>query len=422
MKPRKLNIRMSRSEFEDFCKSLENRDVEEFVAKFVAAHEGVGRDDTLSLALNRAMMYDRQDVVHKILYMPHTENILTIIDVINYSPIGYLIHFIDIDSMIQSADGSIFGTVLEYLARHKNTIPLVDLEGYDFLLTRAGVSLSRWEVSIDEQVEYFRRYFLDALYTKESLDALERTFHDTFDAATYIKDYRDKQEQSNGIGVQYVEKKQDGAADDEESEDSPGGQKALDGDGDGTVNKEGNPSIRCGEENSCHDEELSLYQATQSGGKHHSSTAGSCKTEDLKLLVDRILEWLEELPSWLQAYVMDSHPVQVLLESIRTQYVSSVLEINLFKEKIERMFEREHRHYQDGMYEIEEKAKSDHVLSSRPDDIDLEARHVDVMMCDFSTARTISVYSTLVLQEVTQQYDFGVNEITTLNYEEVMTH
>ncbi|RZI47512.1 hypothetical protein EDM53_01530, partial [Rickettsiales endosymbiont of Peranema trichophorum] len=197
MKPKRLNVKMVYVEFKEICHALENGRLEEAIAAFISNHSDhdLSRDDVLSLTLNKAVIYDQPEIVQKILSTPHTENILTaiILSIINTydSVILEVFGYEKTDGMIRENDGSVLGAVLEYL-KHNGDLPLVDLEGKDFVHMYNMLKLPRWEVTTDDGWWYIRKYFLDFLYTKDSLDKLDESLYRKFDRAQYLKDYEEQ--------------------------------------------------------------------------------------------------------------------------------------------------------------------------------------------------------------------------------------
>ncbi|RZI47176.1 hypothetical protein EDM53_03290 [Rickettsiales endosymbiont of Peranema trichophorum] len=323
MKPKELNIEMTYTEFKKICDGLDNGNLEEAIEGFISNHSGddLSRDDVLSLTLYKAIIYGRANVVDKILSTPHTESILTPIIESYDSVIRKMFGQERTSGMIRETDGSVFGVILEYL-KHNRDIPLVDLEGQDFVRMYNMLELPRWDVTTDDGWWYIRKYFLDSLYTKESLDKLDESLYREFDRAEYLKDYEEQQKKEM-LKLQSKVEEDDDAEDSGTNEDKSDGDRRVQ-----MVATDNKPSIRSEGASDGIGEEIIVYEGSRDRSANRKDGGSDVIVEVLKSW----LGWIEELPVWLQEHVMKRHSVERVLEYVKS--CSNGLVFQLFEEDV----------------------------------------------------------------------------------------
>ncbi|RZI46354.1 hypothetical protein EDM53_03985 [Rickettsiales endosymbiont of Peranema trichophorum] len=354
MKPKQLNIKMTHAEFEEICNGLNNGNVEEAIAAFISSYreQELSRDDVLSLTLNKAVIYGEPDIVEKILSTPHAESILTPIIGSYDSVIRKIFAHERTDEMVRKTDGSVFGAVLEYL-KHNRDIPLVDLEGEDFASMYYMLKLPRWEVTLDDRWWYIRKYFLDSLYTKDSLDKLDRSLYTEFSRAEYLKEYGEQQKK----GMLKLQNKVE-----EDDDDGPEGGGAGENNsgvdrGVQTIATNNSPSIRNQEASDGMSEEVVVYGSSRDCRVDRNDGGIDVIAE----VLNNLLGWIEELPVWLQEHVMERHSVERALEYVKS--CSNGLLFKLFEEGVDGTGKNDESTVMDTW----ELVRADYVASHGPD-------------------------------------------------------
>ncbi|RZI47352.1 hypothetical protein EDM53_02380 [Rickettsiales endosymbiont of Peranema trichophorum] len=308
MKPRALNVKMTYAEFEEICDGLDNGQLEDAIGTFIRNHkeQKLFRDDVLSLTLYKAVIYGESDTVEKILSTPHSGSILTAMIGAYDSVIRKVFGQERTSSMIRETDGSVFGAVLEYL-KHNRDIPLVDLEGKEFVGMYNMVKLPRWDVTTDDGWWYIRKYFLDALYTKESLDKLDESLWRKFDSVQYLKDYDEQQKQEM---LKLGDKKKDDVGEDGDTDENKSDeeQKVQ------TVARD-NKAIIKGEGAS---DSIGEEVVSQECYRDRIVDSNEDSRDVILEVFQSLMSWIEELPLWLQEHVMKRHSVVRILEYMKS--------------------------------------------------------------------------------------------------------
>ncbi|RZI46797.1 hypothetical protein EDM53_03600 [Rickettsiales endosymbiont of Peranema trichophorum] len=399
MKARKLNIAMSPSDFKNFSKYLKQGKVEEFIAKFMAAHSNIERDDVLSLALDRAIKLRQPGMVKQILDIPHTSSILTTLNSKPYTPIAYVLnHCIDNPRMSNPTEGSTFAYVLKYLKEHKDQIPLIDLEGGELLSIRAGLFLPHWEVTFDEEFDYLKEHVLDYLYTQDSLNVLCSAFRYDFDEMQYLEECESVEGGSTS--------ENNAATSNSGRKDTIGKQKIA---GHEDTDGEDKPSIRSTED--MHQEWGDVAVLIGSDVRQKDGTVEVNDEEVPGVLFEELLGWISELPEWLQVYVLRSHPVERILEFIKS--LESAWRIRLFEDGLE--LDNKAHTAEDIIGMIEEKAVLGVDVEHKPDEnvMNKEYEAVGVLMRCGLTVSSFSVGAYYEYQEETAYgiYNTSISEV-----------
>ncbi|RZI47630.1 hypothetical protein EDM53_00930 [Rickettsiales endosymbiont of Peranema trichophorum] len=340
MKPKHLNIKMSYQDLVRFQESYSNGQLEMFIRDFINTNSDYisSRDDVLSLALNEAIRSNIPELVKDILSIEHTENILTIFDASRYNPAAFALTFYEKRTKI-------LDIIEEHLRNHNEA--LTHLEGRSFLITRSIGYVSRFEVTLDEEVNYLRRDFIDKLYTQASVEKWRASFDMPFNGIEYLKEYETKRDDD----IDDIRSVSGG--------DSPNDPKQVEHKVYTAIDSEEQSSDRDvdqfhGLEQSvngvCHSTDCESHKH---GGmdvvsgctiRGNRQERGIVQEGTIKEVINEVLRWIEVFPSWLQIYIMSYHGVQRFLEFMEEQRLWIDLKIvgMLEAEELEKMFGKEH--------------------------------------------------------------------------------
>ncbi len=152
---KKFDISLSENDLDKFWK-----DKQDFIYEYKISQPTMSDDNIYSLLLNTAIVLNNKEVIQYILKIPHSKNILTHVDKLNYSPISRALY---------SGSKEILELVRAYIEREKSIVKVALTEN-DFNNIMTILEFSQFE---DLTVEKCIEEYLKPLYVDESINQIE---------------------------------------------------------------------------------------------------------------------------------------------------------------------------------------------------------------------------------------------------------